>query len=274
MALLVWQNVLLQLLYFVAVVFVFGYVISFLNKLFYRLVGYGKGVCYITGIIGTPIHELSHAIMCVAFFHKIDEMRLFRIDRENGTLGYVKHSYNNKNPYHVLGNFFIGTAPIVMGTLVIFLLIKLMLPSAFLEIEGFVLDFANAQESASAGEIASVAASSVLGIMLSIFSCADFSFAFFGFVILSLCIALHMNMSKMDMKGAFKALPILIILVVVLNFTMAYVFEQAYPYYVDFMETSGRYLSAALLLSFVFSLLSLCVAFVVRAVYSIISKIF
>ena len=42
-----------------------------------------------------------------------EEIRLFQPDLETGVLGYVNHSYNKRNMYKVLGNYFIGVAPIV-----------------------------------------------------------------------------------------------------------------------------------------------------------------
>ena len=37
--------------------------------------GWNSVLC--TGWLGTPIHELSHALMCRVFHHKIDEIALF-----------------------------------------------------------------------------------------------------------------------------------------------------------------------------------------------------
>ena len=60
-------NIVLQLFMFIGVIYLVGFVISLLNRLFYTLVNYSKAACYGTGFIGTPIHELSHAAMCVVF---------------------------------------------------------------------------------------------------------------------------------------------------------------------------------------------------------------
>ena len=74
------------------------------------------------GWLGTIIHELGHALFCLIFRHKITEMKLLDPDPETGTLGYVRHSYDPKNIYQLVGNFFIGIGPILLGTAVIFLL--------------------------------------------------------------------------------------------------------------------------------------------------------
>ena len=67
------------------------------------------------GWLGTAVHELSHALFCVLFGHKITELKLFDPGAAGGSLGYVRHAYNPKNPYHQLGNLFIAIGPIVVG---------------------------------------------------------------------------------------------------------------------------------------------------------------
>lgn len=81
---------------------------------------------YFFGWLGTSIHEMGHAMFAVIFGHKIKEVQLFKPDPKAGTLGYVKHTYNEKNLYHQIGNFFIGLGPVLIGTLMLFLLSLLL----------------------------------------------------------------------------------------------------------------------------------------------------
>ena len=95
------------------------------EKLFVRLVGGAGGYKAImaTAIIGTPVHEAGHALMCLIFGHKINEIKLYQPDKKTGTLGYVSHSYNKKNLGQNIGNFFIGLGPIFSGLVVITLIL-------------------------------------------------------------------------------------------------------------------------------------------------------
>ncbi len=91
-----------------------------------------KAFIYLTAP-GVAVHELSHAFFCVLFGHKIIEMKLFSPD-EDGTLGYVQHTWNSKNLWHKTGNFFIGTGPIWCGIAVLLTLNYFLLsipPTAF-----------------------------------------------------------------------------------------------------------------------------------------------
>ena len=83
----------------------------------------------LVGIVGTPLHELSHAAMCVVFRHKIHSVALFRPDPQTGTLGYVNHSYDRRSFYQrTLGVFAVGIAPLFGGALAIAFLSWLLVP--------------------------------------------------------------------------------------------------------------------------------------------------
>ncbi|AZL83373.1 hypothetical protein EIJ81_00470 (plasmid) [Aliivibrio salmonicida] len=90
----------------------------------------GKGVrflVYSTAAIGTPIHELSHAFLCLVFRHKIKKISLFSANG-SGVLGYVQHTYNPSSYYQSLGQVFIGLAPIVGGLCIVELITELLFP--------------------------------------------------------------------------------------------------------------------------------------------------
>lgn len=116
-----WQSLLLILASFAAIPAV-GLLISLLRRAFLRMTGdtFGYRAVFATSIIGTPIHELGHAIACILFAHRITDMRIVSFDPSGAALGYVKHTYNAYSLYQRIGNFFIGLAPIFSGCAVLF----------------------------------------------------------------------------------------------------------------------------------------------------------
>ena len=77
---------LLQIAFTIGLIILFGFLIALCNKKFYANIGnYSRMVCYITGAIGTPLHECAHALFCVIFGHKITAIKLFQINSDDGT---------------------------------------------------------------------------------------------------------------------------------------------------------------------------------------------
>ena len=262
-------NIILQIGFFIGAVYLVGFLISLLNRLFYGLVDHSQGVCYATGFIGTPIHELSHALMCVVFRHKIDEIKLFQIDDENGVLGYVRHSYNPKNIYQRIGNYFISVAPIVCGTAVLFLLIKLLLPQTFDLMSAYVSAYANHAKYGLTMQNVNYLIGAFQGMATALLYSYTLGWQFWVFVALALCIALHQNMSGADIKNSLSALPILIILLAVVNVALYYALPSAYLAFVSAMNTAGGFLVCGLLLALVCSLIPLTVALL----FSLLKKV-
>ena len=96
-------------LYPVAAILLCGFVVWACQRLFIRLLGHsGYRATVASSVIGTPIHELGHAVMCLLFGHKIQKLVLWQPHHTDGAFGYVKHSYNARNLYQRMGTLFIG----------------------------------------------------------------------------------------------------------------------------------------------------------------------
>lgn len=68
-----------------------------------------------TGLVGTPVHELSHLLACVLFGLRVDEVAFYRPRAESGVLGYVYFSYNPRSWVHTLGCAVQGVAPLLLS---------------------------------------------------------------------------------------------------------------------------------------------------------------
>ena len=107
-----------QLLILLGPIILLAFIMNFISRknetLGYKIMGQ-KVYLYGFAWLGTSIHELGHAIFAILFAHKISEIKLFT-PGSGKSLGHVKHSYTKGNPYQILGNFFIGLGPILLGS--------------------------------------------------------------------------------------------------------------------------------------------------------------
>ena len=137
----IWNTVLFLLfgiLPWIAVAFIMQLLSNSIRKSLAKLLGI-QGYIYLT-CPGVMVHEIGHAVFCLIFRHKIVEMKLFSPE-EDGTLGYVNHSYNPNSFYQRIGNFFIGTGPIWFGVAVLCLISWLLLPDEMQISDFFSLNF-------------------------------------------------------------------------------------------------------------------------------------
>ena len=121
------QSTAWQALYLLIPLLLTGTLIHFCSNLLeifaLRLLGL-KAYLYLIAWPGTLVHELGHAIFCSPFGHRIDKVRLLSFSTRNQSTGYVSHSYSGRNPWHLLGNFFISIGPLLLGSLVVILSLR------------------------------------------------------------------------------------------------------------------------------------------------------
>lgn len=164
---------------------------------------FGWRACLWTGWLGTPIHELSHAALCLVFWHHIDKMALFEPDLKTGRLGYVVHSYDPRSMYQVAGNFFIGLAPLAGGVMVLYGLLWLLEPS----VAQAALADKGLRQAVNAGYWGDAFIAylqlllHVVGSLLTLDNLL--SWQFWVFLYLALCVGMHLAPSPDDYQGAW-----------------------------------------------------------------------
>ena len=185
------------------VMIVCGLVAWFARQVFMYFVGNSAtAVFYASSVVGTPVHELGHALMCIPFGHRITDMKLLMMpSRRSRTLGYVEHSHNTKNPWAVFGNLFIGFGPIFSGLGVMILVLTLCFPTqwnAYLDTSRTLVESgASIQESLS----------SVFSLLFSLFDRfqEDALRSVIGMIII-LSVSQHITLSFADLRGCVTAL--------------------------------------------------------------------
>ncbi|MBE7021421.1 MAG: hypothetical protein E7411_08335 [Ruminococcaceae bacterium] len=194
------------MLYPIAAIFLCGLAVWACSLLFIRLMGSGYKLTVWSAIIGTPVHELGHAGMCLLFGHKITKMVLWQPRSTDGTLGYVKHSYNPKNIYQLAGNLFIGIGPIFSGLLVLCLALFVAFPETW--------DFYVKTLSEISKAPLSIDGTIEFGkeILERIFNGLSGNlWTLFGQIlalVLMASVSLHISLSPADIKNSLTAMPI------------------------------------------------------------------
>ncbi|KRN96470.1 hypothetical protein [Furfurilactobacillus siliginis] len=143
-------NLLAIFLYGLAIPLLFSWGLTVINRNTKQLLAghFGINSQVYLGALGIIVHEASHLLMALLFGHKITRFRLLKFahpenrerDPEAMTLGYVNHRWNSGDTYQTMGNFFIGFAPIVGVSALLFGLTAWLLPQTYGNILAFAQD--------------------------------------------------------------------------------------------------------------------------------------
>ncbi|MBI4338393.1 MAG: hypothetical protein HY680_00400 [Chloroflexi bacterium] len=223
-----------------------------------------------TGWIGTTVHELSHAALCLVFRHKITGFSLFSPDTETGVLGYVRHTWDRKSLYQNLGLLFIGLAPLAVGS-------ALLIGLGYLLVQGFggVLELATAMpgldNASDAAQYASWLASMVGETFAVLFAPGQLGrWQLWAFLYVSLSVGSHLSPSPADLKGAWPGLALALAALLLANGALAALGHRP----LDLLYASGRWLgmgAGLMTLAVLLSGVNLMVSWVLSAVWSWLS---
>ena len=166
-----------------------------------------------TGWLGTPVHELSHVVMCLVFRHRIDDVSLFEPDPESGRLGYVRHSWRVGNWYEELGNVFIGLAPLIGGSATLLGLLWIFYPDTF---AGPVVATINTGGVTPVSATLGAILTEVWGLVTQLLQWSNLTTVkFWVFVYLVLCVGSHMAPSWSDYRGTGRGTLLLLSLLTI-----------------------------------------------------------
>ena len=235
-------------------IFIFGLLIHFISQLTFKSLAnaFGRVGTYFVAWLGTPVHELGHALFCIIFGHKIQEVQFFKPDKNTGTLGYVYHTWNPRNPWHVLGNFFIGIGPVILGCAVLFALFYLLIPDSSRVWDSIIAGVNSLGANASVGDYFTVFGDSITLIINIIFTSSNLNaWQFWVFLYLSICVASNVRLSWADIKGSFSGLGCIVLPFLILNLILLLAgrtSESVFPYTASILGTVYSLLILALIM--------------------------
>jgi hypothetical protein len=216
------QASLIQILIFLVpgliLTLIMNYVSTFVQQR--ALLAMGKG--WYLGLFGWPgtiVHEIGHAIFCLIFRHKITTLKLFDPDPETGTLGYIEHTYNPASVYQLVGNFFIGIGPILLGTSVIYLLLYFLLGlNPFDFVENISMASPHIYSWDAATQVFQIIWTAFTSLLSGVFSWHNLAtWQLYVFIYLTFAIGSSIMLSPSDIKSTLKGLSIILILIFIFN---------------------------------------------------------
>ena len=123
----------MQFVGFFGLLFISGMLLTWISRWTgnsFQQFAFPKLGLYVFGIIGIPIHELSHAFFAKVFFHEIRKVKWFDPKGKGGSHGAVEHAYDEKNLYHRIGLFFIGMGPVLLTPVLILIAYYCLVPTS------------------------------------------------------------------------------------------------------------------------------------------------
>ena len=270
----IFGSLFVQLAFTAGFVVLYGTLISLCNRCFYEACGKRAFVIVrATGLVGTPIHELSHALMCLLFGHSIKKISLFGDSARSKTLGYVEHTYYKRNLYQQIGNFFIGIAPILAGGGVILLLVRLLTPRMFFAMSAESVALGSALLSNGDGQVFLSLLRGIGSLLLEFFSFDNFSdWRWWLCAIFAFSIAIHMEISRSDIRSGLRGFGVITGMLLIADAILGLLFPAALDAVTGATVTAGVFVAFAMTIPAVFSLLigiiSLIVLFLRTAIRS------
>jgi len=214
------RRALVQVVVWIGPLFVLAWLMQktagFFERTVCRLLGV-RGYMLLFGWLGASIHELSHALVALIFKHRVTGVRLFTLSPEAGKAGSVRHTYDRHSVYQRAGNFFIGVAPVFIGSAVIYAAAMLLVPQ--------ILQAGGIKSAMPENFHALQAAWTTLFKGFRNYSQWD-DWRVYLFFYLAFCIGSAMRLSRADLKGAWYGALLFLMLLFAINFLDIYLFSR------------------------------------------------
>lgn len=249
--------------------FIFGLFIHFISRLTFTSIErafWSRGT-YFFAWLGTPLHELGHALFCVIFGHKIVEIAFFKPDPVTGTLGYVYHQWNRSNPWQVLGNLFIAVGPVIIGCLALLAIFYFLIPHSSQAWDAILARVSAMNQSGSVQGYLGVLEAASFAMVRLIFTWANLTtWRFWLFGYLSICVASNIRLSLADIKGSLSGLGCFILPFLFINF-LGLITGLGRERFFPFTASSLGIVYSLWMLALIMTVIGFLLAYFVAAVY-------
>lgn len=210
-----------------ALIFIHVGLITYVMNMFERVTNWclgstwGRRHILTTGLIGTSVHEIAHASICILFNMRIVSMSLWNPDPVSNGLGYVQYRYNPLSYWHQLGLFVCGIAPLLMG---------IVWMNLYWD-HGLDYDLADPETLLSIPEQYFYLVSDTLS--------QNNGWLDWSLMVVAICVAMHAAPSSADLKGCLKGCIGLVITIIGVLLSIS-AFEAASTYISDNVISNVR----------------------------------
>lgn len=169
------------------------------------------------GWLGTTVHEIGHALFAMLFGHQIRKFEPFKPDAKTGTLGQVEIGYDGNSIYQQIGRFFVGIAPVLFGTAMIFAALLILFQSEMAELIQRVSSLSNSSQPEPIALVYQTLAycGAILRFIFTPEHLADWRF--YLFLYLTFAIGSSIRLSESDIRNAAAGFAVLVVLVLLFN---------------------------------------------------------
>jgi len=170
------------------------------------------------GWLGTSIHEIGHALFAMIFGHRIVQFEPFKPDLKSGKLGQVVIGHNGNSLYQQIGRFFVGVAPILFGTTMIFIALLILFQTEMIELMQCIALLNDTALEADGGSLLYQTLAYCGAILAFVFTPAHLAdWRFYVFLYLTFAIGSSISLSKPDIENAATGFTLLIVLMLLFN---------------------------------------------------------
>jgi hypothetical protein len=164
---------------------------------------------WLFGLLGTALHEFSHLLVSLLFRHKIKSFRIVNLNLTERLRGSYEPELNYGSLYQVIGLFFVGIAPILVGISVIFLMLYALFPNEVYRTWRNI-----SVNNVASGSTIGSALSSGISFLSIVFSPKNFlDWRLYAFLYIAFMVGSSIHLSSSDIKGsAYGCLPVIVLL--------------------------------------------------------------
>ncbi|GAA0732802.1 hypothetical protein [Clostridium oceanicum] len=254
----------IQILYFLGIFIGIGIILGFLEKKINKNMqrAFGWNGVLMTAVIGTPVHEIGHMLMCLIFNHRVNKVCLLNTSGKNGYLGYVQHSFNRSSIYQRIGNFFIAMGPLFSGLIVLLTSMYFFIPKSF---KLFVNYLKNINPETISLEKFLSNSFSIYKYIFNMENIKSVNFWIFLFIAISL--SAHIALSLVDMKNQIEGLKFIFAVIFMVNIVI-YSLNLKIVAYLRFVIYYNQIIFALFSITLIFSVLTYLISKILALVKS------